>query len=460
MGRLNPNLKGFWKTKADIKILKGGRSSSKTYDVAGFSIFLASRYTVKFLCVRQFQNRIEDSVYAILKERIEAFGLLDEFSILKNTITHKTTGSSFHFYGMQRNLPEIKGFFGANVLWIEESEALNKDQWTVIEPTIREEGAECWIVYNPRFTNDFVEDFKHDPANGVVVRHINYDENPFLSDTMRRKIERAKAADYDSYEHTYLGIPRDDDDRVIIKRSWIEAAIDAHKKLGIEITGPRRIGFDVADSGSDLCSMVEMHGITAIHLESWKGKEDELLESCTRVWRRAIDNDAHVNYDSIGVGAGCGSKFKELNDEKGQQASARRVTYSKFNAAGAIDNPDDEYEEGVLNKNYFENAKAQAWWLAADRFRNTYNAVTKGQEFAESDLISISGDLDGIQNLVKELSTPYRKFSKSGKVCVESKDDLAKRGIDSPNDADAFIMATITPQMDYFAEALRMANSQ
>ena len=50
MARLNPALKDFWLTKADIKVLKGGRNSSKSWDTAGMCVYLASKYKVKFLC--------------------------------------------------------------------------------------------------------------------------------------------------------------------------------------------------------------------------------------------------------------------------------------------------------------------------------------------------------------------------------------------------------------------------
>ena len=115
MASLNPNLKSFWQTKADTKILKGGRASSKTWDCAGFAVYLAANYNVKFLCMRQFQNKIKESVYAILCIQIERFGLKDEFEILASEIRHKTTGSSFHFYGIHRDIAEIKGFEGANI---------------------------------------------------------------------------------------------------------------------------------------------------------------------------------------------------------------------------------------------------------------------------------------------------------------------------------------------------------
>lgn len=442
---LNPNLKHFWKTKADLKVLKGGRASSKTWDAAGFAIFLAANYKVKFLCMRQFQNKIKESVYAILKIQIERFGLNEEFDVLASEIRHKTTGASFHFYGIHRDIAEIKGFEGADIGWIEEGEGLTKDQWEVIEPTIRSEGAECWILYNPRLVSDYVEEFEHDLDNGVLVHQINYDENPFLSNTMLRKIERMKKKDYEQYQHIYLGIPLTDDDDVVIKRSWIEAAIDAHVKLNIKPSGVKRIGFDVADSGKDLCAQIYTHGIVSIWGELWQGKEDQLLMSAKRVYSKALELSACINYDSIGVGSSCGSKFDEMNQERSRDNGYIKVSYSKFIAGAEVDKPDALYinseDAKVTNKDFFENLKAQAWWSLSDRFRNTYNAVVNGEEFDESELISISSDIPDIKTLITELSTPNRKFSKAGKVMVESKEDLKKREIDSPNYADAFIMS-------------------
>ena len=461
---LNHSLKPFWKTKADLKILKGGRASSKTWDCAGFAIYLSRTYKVKFLCMRQFQSKIAESVYAILKIQIERFNLGNEFEILKTVIRHKTTGSEFHFYGIHRNISEIKGFEGANIGWIEEAEGLTQEQWSIIEPTLREEGAECWMLYNPRLVSDFIETFQHDPDNGVVVRHINYDENKFLSNTMLRKINRLKELDFEEFEHIYLGIARSDDDNVVIKRSWIEAAIDAHIKLGIEPSGSKRIGFDVADSGKDLNSQIYAHGIVAMWGEHWKGKEDELLQSCSRVYGKAIELGAAIKYDSIGVGATAGSKFKDMNGEREEQSMIGRVKYSKFVAGAGVVGPEDLYidaeTERVTNKDFFSNLKAQAWWCVADRFRNTYNAIVKGEEFPESELISISSDMPNLANLVTELSTPRRNFDNAGKVKVESKIDLSKRDVNSPNDGDAFIMAYAPVEQDHMAELLKLSMGQ
>lgn len=450
MPLLNPNLRGFFET-SHIRnyVLYGGRASSKTYHTAGFCVFLASNYHVKFLCVRQFQARIADSVKTVIEEAIFAEGLQGEFHITEDTIEHKRTGSTFRFLGVQRNLREIKGIAGIDVLWIEEAEDLSPDQWEILEPTIRADSSRVFIVFNPRLASDFVwKKFVVNPPEETLVRCINYDENPYLSPTMRKLIERTKREDPETYQHIYLGVPRDDDDMAVIKRSWIMAAIDAHKALGIEPTGFRRIGFDVADDGKDKCAVVYAHGQLASWSEEWKAREDELLKSTTRVWNAAVERDAQIVYDSIGVGAGVGAKVNELNreDEYGRPVGAT-IRHTGFNAGAAVHNPDAMYgRSGKSNKDMFANLKAQAWWSVADRFRNTFNAVRNGAKVEPSDMIFIDGEMPNLAKLIDELATPKRDFDNSGKVKVESKKDLAKPNrvggpAPSPNLADAFIMA-------------------
>ena len=104
---------------------------------------------------------------------------------------------------------------------------------------------------------------------------------------------------------------------------------------------------------------------------------------------------------------------------------------------------DENDEKSPLNGDFYANAKAQVWWEVANRFKNTFNAVTKGQKFREDELISISSDCDHLDSLIDELATPRKDEALNGKAKVESKKDLAKRDIQSPNKADAFMMAYV-----------------
>ncbi|MFY0661328.1 MAG: PBSX family phage terminase large subunit [Shimia sp.] len=450
---LNPALREFWTTPARNRVLYGGRSSSKSWDAAGFAIFLASNFKVRFLCARQFQNKIAESVYTLLKIQIARFGLEDDFEITRDSIRHKRTGSEFLFYGLWRHIDEIKSLEGIDICWIEEAHGLTKEQWEILEPTLRGEASQFWIIFNPKLVTDFVyrtfvtgtpstriKGEIYGVVGDTIKRRINYDENPFLTKTMLRVIAKKKQTDPEGFVNIYGGEPIEDDDQVIIKRSWIRAAIDAHKKLGIKPTGRRRIGFDVADSGEDKNALVEAYGILTVGVEEWAAGEDQLLKSATRVHARARQMSAEIDYDSIGVGAFAGGHFQALNQSEGTS-----IEYRKFNASGEVLNKgqriDANDDNSPLNEDFYCNLKAQAWWEVATRFRNTFNAVERQMTFPEEELIAISSDCDHLEDLIDELSTPRKDVDTRGKSKVESKKDLAKREIASPNKADAFIMA-------------------
>ena len=435
---MNPVLRDFWSKPSAGKILFGGRMSSKSWDAAANAVRIAQFTKVRILCTRMYQNRIEDSVYNLIKKQAYLFGVAHKFEFQKSKIICKSTGSEFLFYGLARNTDEIKSIEGIDILWIEEAHSLTEAMWLILEPTIiRNKGSECWVVFNPKLATDFVyQRFIINTPKRYIVRQINYDENPFLDPESITKIHEMRDEDYDTYAHIYLGQPLTDDDRAVIKRAWLESATDAHIKLGIETTGARRLGFDVADDGDDLNAMVASYGILTTHVEKWKGLEDELLQSATRVWNYALEHGCSIDYDSIGVGAMAGAKFKELNEIRKE-----KIEYRKFNAGGAVLDPKREYMPKILNKDHFSNIKAQAWWNVADRLRKTHAWITKDQPCDPNEIISLSGDLPYLEALKMELSTPHRHFDASGKVKVESKPDLAKRDIKSPNMADAFIMA-------------------
>lgn len=437
---LNPNLRDFWRTRVTPdgdtvigRVLHGGRMSSKSHDAAGVAIARANFRQETFLCTRMFQNRISDSVYTLLKQKIFAFGLQNNFKIYADAIEHKMNGSIFRFYGIARNIDEIKSFEGATVWWNEESHNLAKVMFQTIRPTVmRNSEAEMWFTLNPYLVTDYsYQRLVANPPKGFLVRQINYHENPYLLDSAIADIESEFEEDYEEATYIYLGVPRTSDSRSIIKMSWINAAVDAHLKLDVIMSGKKNVGYDVADDGGDRCSVTVFNGSIAVHLDAWKAEEDQLEESALRAWTHA--GDGLFLYDCIGIGAGTGSTLKGKGFTTG---------YAKFHAGESVKDPDAEYAHKITNKDKFENRKAQAWQSVADRFRNTYNAIVKGKKYEPDQLISLSSDLPELEALKKELATPYREKSGRDKDMVEKKSSIKKRlkTEESPDLADSFIM--------------------
>jgi phage terminase large subunit len=460
---LNPNLRDFWRTRKPYKILKGGRFSSKTQDAGGMAAFLARNYSVKFLCLRQFQNRIADSVYTVIKQKIEAAGWSDEFDIGVSSIRHKATGSEFLFYGIARNIEDIKGTEGVDVCWIEEGEGLTEEQWAIIDPTIRKEGAEVWILFNPRLQTDFVQSkLPGLLGDSCVIRHINYDENPFLSQTAREKAERLRLVDKAAYDHIYLGLPLNSDERSIIKGEWVDAALDAHLHIdGFPMGGGRIGGFDVsggvdgkhkADKANDPNAFLWRHGSVIMGLEEWQ--DDNPKTATARAYRIAEEARLDtVNVDNIGVGSSVVAEAAQLQAEALERShKAPRMTWQGWTASDAPRDAHLEYKLGKTHGDQWLNLKAQGWGEFADRLQNTWMA-RNGLPFDPEKLVSIPSGLPLREKLKAELTTP-RQETVNGKEKVESKPDLKKRGIPSHNLADCCIMAFSEGGGDWLAGLL------
>ncbi len=221
---------------------------------------------------------------------------------------------------------------------------------------------------------------------------------------------------------------------VVIPSSWVQAAIDAHVKLGIEPTGLRQASWDVADTGSDNNASAGRRGILLEAIEEWSGVNGDLLQSTAKVFMFCDDNKyTHLIYDADGLGAGVRGDARGLNDHR---MGNTKINITAFHGSGEVINPKDQISDSRTNADYFVNFKAQAWWHLRTLFRNTYRAVVENHPYDPDEIISISSKLPLCSKLMGELSQPTYSTNNAGKILINKKPD----GIKSPNLADAIMM--------------------
>lgn len=285
--------------------------------------------------------------------------------------------------------------------------------------------------------NSFAER-RHRPGTRVFTFH--YTDDP------RKNAEWAakKQADLDAviwaaeYEINYTASV----EGIIIPAAWVNAAVDAHVKLGIVPSGAKRGALDVADGGVDRNAFGVQHGILLEHVESWKGGAD--LDIYHTVERAFILCDTHnldgFVYDADGLGAGVRGDARKVNEAR-QLANPRSPNTKRvdpFRGSGAVFQP-DVIVKGTERKavDFFENYKAQAWWWLRDRFKETYRAVVENvKDYDPANIISINSKIAELVKLKSELSQPTWALSKTGKVMVVK----APEGTLSPNNADTVMM--------------------
>nr|WP_249415234.1 MULTISPECIES: PBSX family phage terminase large subunit [Citrobacter] len=409
--------------------------------MARLLVEISRRGCYRFLCARELQNSISDSVIRLLDDTINREGYQAEFEVQRTSIRHLITGSEFMFYGIKNNPTKIKSLEGIDICWMEEAEAVSKDSWDILIPTIRKPGSEIWVSYNPKnILDDTHQRFVISPPDDICLLTVNYTDNPHFPDVLRLEMEECKRKDYDLYLHIWEGEPVADSDMAIIKPSWIAAAVDAHLKIGFAASGRKRVGFDVADEGEDSNATTLAHGSVVTDCNQWN--KGDVITSADRVKNYAEEVRAsEIVYDSIGVGAGVKAHLKRVC----------RIPTTGFNAGESVFKPEAKYADGKTNKDMFSNIKAQAWWGVRDRFYNTWRVIKHLEanpndtefvkQFTDDQLISLSSGIKQLEYLKAELSRPWVDYDNNGRVKVESKKDMKKRGIPSPNMADSLIMA-------------------
>ncbi len=196
----------FVTQKARRKIAKGGRGSAKSRSFAKLAIVRASRERLRFLCCREIQGSIKDSVHKLLCDTISELKL-DKFFRITEVSIKSWTGSEFIFKGLRNNVNEIKSLEGIDICWIEEGEGISQDSIDILLPTIRSnKDPEVWVSFNPETRESpcnrtFVLNAEPDS----IVIEMNWRDNPWFPEELRRQKDWCKQTDPEKYDWVWEG---------------------------------------------------------------------------------------------------------------------------------------------------------------------------------------------------------------------------------------------------------------
>lgn len=191
--------------KARRKIAKGGRGSAKSESFGRLAIRRAYTEKLRFLCSRELQSSIKESVHQTLKDIIFEYKL-DKYFRITDTSIKSYTGTEFIFKGLRNNYNEIKSLKGIDVAWIEEGEGISQNSLDILIPTIRKDDSELWVSYNP--------ETKESPCDKTFITHahpdsiivdMNWRDNPWFTDVLRREKDLCKIVDFEKYLWVWEG---------------------------------------------------------------------------------------------------------------------------------------------------------------------------------------------------------------------------------------------------------------
>jgi phage terminase large subunit len=197
-------------TPAPFKTFYGGRGAAKDWSFAEVLVKRAVRESMLVLCTREYQNSIADSVHRVLKGTIHRLGTEEKYHITDKSIKVPETGSEFIFKGLHHNSEEIKSTEGVKVTWVAEGQNTTEDSWKNLLPTVfRLPDSELWVSFNVTDENAATHRrFVTNAPPGSIVHKVNYTENPYFPELLRRLMEIDKTNDYEVYRHIWLGHSR------------------------------------------------------------------------------------------------------------------------------------------------------------------------------------------------------------------------------------------------------------
>jgi phage terminase large subunit len=216
---------------------------------------------MRFLCAREFQTSIKDSVHKLLTDQIFALGLESFYEITQSSIRGKN-GTEFAFVGLKNNIANIKSFEGVDLCWVEEAQTVSKLSWNVLIPTIRKDKSEIWITFNPELeTDETFQRFVVSPPQNAVVQKINWSDNPWFPETLELERQALKNRDIEAYNTVWEGICRQTLDGAIFAKEMTMAEIEGRiTKVPYDATKPVHAIFDLGWADNTACWLMQFIG--------------------------------------------------------------------------------------------------------------------------------------------------------------------------------------------------------
>lgn len=196
----------------------------------------------------------------------------------------------------------------------------------------------------------------------------------------------------------------------LIPVQWIEAA----QKRSLTPGAPNELGVDMGAGGDSSCTAHRQGSVVRIMSED---HNPDTMQTCGKVVEeRRATRASLVKVDKIGIGQGVVDRGKELKEPF---IGVNVGCEPRCNCQ-----PDMGVHEDACNTVRFKNLKAQLWWEVRERF-----------ECGDIDLDEFD------QGTASELVSLRFKRTSDGKIIIESKDEAKRRGVKSPNRAEAIMLA-------------------
>jgi len=404
-----------WQADALRAVARNDRVSIKSGHGVGKTAFqswlvlwwLLTHYPCKVAVTANTAHQLSDVLWTEIdkwaRQLPEGFKNLLEFK--SDKISLKGASDSFAVARTSRkeNPEALQGFHSENMLFlVEEASGVPDVVFQVAEGALSTTGAKTVMCGNPtRSDGFFYESFhgmRHLWSNITVSCH----DGEYVSEDFLANMAEKYGEDSNVYRVRVLGeFPTQSDD-VLVPLYIVEEA--TKRDVVPSPTTPVVWGLDVARFGGDRSALAKRQGQALLEpIKTWQNKDLMELAGIVLTEYEACNYQSRpqaIYIDAIGLGAGLADRLRELD------LPAVAISVS----------------ETASLKERFGRLRDELFWNAREWF--------EGRD------VKIPDD----DTLIQEITAIRYKYLSTGKLKVESKDEMKRRGQRSPDVADAFVL--------------------
>ena len=307
---------------------------------------------------------------------------------------------------------EFQGFHSPNMLIVvDEAEGVEEPIYEAIEAVMTSANCRLLLIGNPTVAGGAFRRAFHEDRHLYHTITISALDSPNVRAgwvvipglTTHKWLEERKEVwgeDNPIYQARVLGEFPDQAEDSLIALSWVEAAVYRKPEPPSSEEEPVVIAVDVARFGSDKSVILRRRGMVVEEVRAYRGLDTMaltgLIVDAITTW-----HPDQVVVDEVGIGTGVVDRLREL----GHHVHSVNVGRS------------------AQERQHWGNLRAEGYWSLRQMFVDGSIKIPEDNEMV--------GQMAGLR---------YR-FNSNGQVLVESKEEMRRRGIPSPDKADALMLS-------------------
>lgn len=390
--------------------IRSGHGVGKTALCAWLAIhFLCFRDDVKIIVTAPSADQMKDGLIPEINKWIGKMPMWMRKSLavtserVERYPDNKNNFISFRT-ARKENPEALAGVHATHVLIIvDEASGVDEAIYETGQGALSTEGAIAVLIGNPTNPSGFFHKTQTSLSNLWWTRCVPCAESTRVDPHYIMNIARTYGVDSREYRVRVLGEFPESGADAVIPRAFVEAAVSRDMEI---VTGGSVWGLDPG-RGGDPSGFVERQANAIV--EARELNYTDLMNLIGWVHQRytkipPMYQPTAIYVDSIGLGAGVADRLLELE-----------LPVVHVNVAEASSMSDR-----------FVNLRAELWYAAREWLER------------KDSLIRVDDNIR--EKFVNELVSPNQKFTSTGKVQIESKEEMRRRGVPSPNIADAMVL--------------------